>query len=114
MSDQEKKNLELPLESESEGQIALEPVSKVDFPSFYKVILLNDDFTPKEFVVMVLEKIFSKSSNEANQIMLQVHHKGSGLAGIYSFEIAETKAFQCHQLAKQNKYPLKCTVEKVS
>lgn len=81
-------------------------------PSLYKVILLNDDFTPMDFVTHVLQKFFNKTPEEARKVMLDVHKSGQGLAGIYSFEVAETKVFLTSNLAKQNKYPLKCTMEK--
>lgn len=86
---------------------------KVEKPKLYKVILLNDDFTPMDFVVMILQKIFNKNQEQATQVMLDVHKKGAGTAGIYSLEIAEMKIMQVHQLARQNKYPLKCTMESV-
>lgn len=81
-------------------------------PSFYKVILLNDDFTPMDFVTHVLQKFYNKSPEEAQKVMLDVHKKGQGIAGIFSFEVAETKVFLTNNLSKQNKYPLKCTMEK--
>ena len=80
-------------------------------PSFYQVILLNDDYTPMDFVVYVLKHFFKKTEIEANQIMLDVHHKGIGIAGVYSFEIAETKVMQVNQFAKTNQYPLKSSLE---
>ncbi len=86
--------------------------AKIQEPSFYKVILLNDDFTPMDFVTHVLQKFFNKSPEEAKQVMLDVHQKGQGVAGVFSFEVAETKVFLTNNLAKQNKYPLKCTMEK--
>ena len=81
-------------------------------PSFYKVILLNDDFTPMDFVTHVLQKFFNKKPEEAKKVMLDVHQRGQGVAGVYSYEIAETKVFLTNNLSKQNKYPLKCTMEK--
>jgi ATP-dependent Clp protease adaptor protein ClpS len=95
-----------------ESQIAVKPRHETKLPTFYKVVMLNDDFTPRDFVVHVLQKFFKKEEQEATQIMLQIHHQGSGIAGIFTFEIAETKAYQCNAYAKQSKYPLKCTVEK--
>lgn len=86
--------------------------AKIQEPSFYKVILLNDDFTPMDFVTHVLQKFFNKSPEEAKKVMLDVHEKGQGVAGVFSFEVAETKVFLTNNLAKQNKYPLKCTMEK--
>ncbi len=81
-------------------------------PSLFKVILLNDDYTTMEFVVHVLETIFSKTPGEATQIMLSVHKKGSGLCGLYTREIAETKVSAVHDLARTNGFPLKCIMEK--
>lgn len=83
-------------------------------PPMYKVILLNDDFTPMDFVVHVLSKFFAKSTEEATTIMLQVHHQGSGVAGIYSHEIAETKVYLVNDYSRKNKHPLKCVMEKNS
>ncbi len=80
-------------------------------PSLYKVILHNDDFTTMEFVVFVLQNIFRRTETEALNIMLEVHTKGSGVAGIYTLEVAETKAAKVVELAQENEYPLLCTVE---
>ena len=81
-------------------------------PSMYKVLLLNDDYTPMEFVVHVLERIFHKGRDEATQIMLHVHQKGIGVCGVYPFEIAETKVSQVVDVARRNQHPLQCTMEK--
>ena len=81
-------------------------------PSMYRVLIMNDDYTPMDFVIHVLQKFFSKEYTEASRIMLQVHQKGAGVAGTFSYEIAETKVYQVNQYAKQNRYPLKCTMEK--
>lgn len=86
--------------------------AEVREPSLYKVLLINDDFTPMDFVVHVLQKFFNKNADDAKRIMLDVHQHGQGLAGIFSFEVAETKVFLTNNLSKQNKYPLKCTMEK--
>ncbi len=80
-------------------------------PSLYKVLLLNDDYTPMDFVVYVLKTFFKHDDKSAEKIMMDVHKLGSGVAGIFNFEVAETKALQVNQFAKSNKYPLKCTVE---
>ncbi|MCB0358919.1 MAG: ATP-dependent Clp protease adapter ClpS [Bdellovibrionales bacterium] len=80
-------------------------------PPLFQVILLNDDYTTMEFVVMVLESVFRKTPEEANSIMLAVHRSGRGVAGIYTKEIAETKVAIVHQFARQNEFPLKCTME---
>lgn len=84
---------------------------KVQIPKLFKVILHNDDFTPMDFVVMVLEKVFHKKNAEAQKIMLDVHEKGSGVAGVYTFEIAEMKVMQSQQLARTSKYPLRSSCE---
>lgn len=81
-------------------------------PDLYKVILLNDDYTTMDFVVKILESIFNKSSVEAVQIMLHVHKNGSGVAGIYTKDIAETKIKIVHDLARKNQYPLRCIMVK--
>ncbi|MBF0626407.1 MAG: ATP-dependent Clp protease adapter ClpS [Magnetococcales bacterium] len=81
-------------------------------PSLYKVMLLNDDFTPMDFVVDLLMDFFAKSAEEATRIMLNVHHQGVGLCGIYTLEIAETKVTQVNQHARNHGHPLKCTMER--
>ncbi len=81
-------------------------------PSMYKVLLLNDDYTPMEFVIQVLETFFSKSREEATAIMLHVHKKGVGLCGVYTYEVAETKVSQVMAAARQAQHPLQCTMEK--
>lgn len=80
-------------------------------PSLYKVLILNDDFTPMEFVVQVLEQFFNKTREEATEIMLHVHRKGVGICGIYTFEVAETKSAQVMDHARKNEQPLQCTIE---
>ncbi|MBL8645495.1 MAG: ATP-dependent Clp protease adapter ClpS [Rhodospirillaceae bacterium] len=85
---------------------------KVKKPSLYKVLMLNDDYTPMEFVVHVLEKYFSKTTEEATRIMLHVHQKGVGVCGVFTFEVAETKVNQVMDLARKNQHPLQCTLEK--
>lgn len=89
------------------------PKSQTKTPSLYRVILMNDDYTPMDFVIHVLQKFFHKDVTEATQIMLQVHHKGAGICGVFTYEIAETKVYQVNQYSKQNRHPLKCTMEKV-
>ena len=85
---------------------------KTKKPSLYKVLILNDDYTPMEFVVYVLERFFNKGREEATRIMLHVHHKGVGICGVYTFEIAETKVTQVMDLAREHGHPLQCTMEK--
>lgn len=82
-------------------------------PGKYKVVLHNDDYTPMEFVVEVLVDIFHKNHAEATQIMLNVHEKGIGICGIYSYEIAETKVARVHEVAEQFEYPLKASMENI-
>ncbi|MGD9948669.1 MAG: ATP-dependent Clp protease adapter ClpS [Desulfobulbus sp.] len=81
-------------------------------PPLYKVLLHNDDYTTMDFVVMILQTVFHKNTEEATGIMLNVHHQGIGIAGIYTCEIAETKVVMVHQMAKQHQFPLRCSVEK--
>ena len=85
---------------------------KTKKPSMYKVLMLNDDYTPMEFVVHVLERFFQKSREEATRIMLHVHRRGVGVCGVYTYEVAETKVTQVMDLARQNQHPLQCTIEK--
>ncbi len=94
-----------------QGEVLTRDEIRAKEPPMFRVVLLNDDYTSMEFVVMVLETIFRKSTMEATQIMLSVHEKGSGVAGIYTKEIAETKITQVHELARQNEFPLKCNIE---
>src|SRR4028119_544731 len=85
---------------------------KIQKPSLYKVLLLNDDYTPMEFVVHVLERFFNKSPEDATRIMLHVHHHGVGICGVYTYEVAETKVAQVVDFSRQNQHPLQCTMEK--
>ena len=85
---------------------------KTKRPNLYKVLLLNDDYTPMEFVVYVLEKYFGKGREEAERIMLHVHQKGVGVCGVYTYEVAETKVAQVMDFARQHGHPLQCTLEK--
>ena len=85
---------------------------KTKKPSLYKVLILNDDYTPMEFVVHVLERFFGKPREEAVQIMLHVHRNGVGICGVYTFEVAETKVAQVIELARRHQHPLQCTMEK--
>ncbi len=95
---------------EIEGEMSSE--TDVTEPSLYRVLLLNDDYTTMEFVIEILKIVFRKSVDEATRIMLNVHQAGAGLCGIFTFEIAETKVDTVHSLARENGFPLKCTMEK--
>ncbi len=92
--------------------VAVKSRSKTKKPSMYRVLMLNDDYTPMEFVVHVLEHFYNKSHEEATQVMLHVHQKGVGVCGVYTYEIAETKVNQTMDLAQQSQHPLQCTIEK--
>ena len=92
--------------------LLLETKIKTKKPSMYKVILLNDDYTPMEFVVLILEKIFNKKQEEATQIMLHVHRNGVGVCGTFTFEVAESKCKAVIDFAKNNEHPLQCTMER--
>ena len=81
-------------------------------PSLYKVLLLNDDYTPMEFVVMVLQRFFRMDIESATRVMLHVHQQGVGVCGIFPYEVAETKVNQVMDFARQNQHPLQCTLEK--
>lgn len=94
-----------------EGPLVQEAKPKLQRPTLYKVILLNDDYTPMEFVVVVLERFFYKNREEATRIMLHVHQKGIGVCGLYTREIAETKVRQVSAFAQEHQHPLQCTLE---
>ncbi|NQV20709.1 MAG: ATP-dependent Clp protease adapter ClpS [Rhodospirillales bacterium] len=92
--------------------VAVQSRVRAKKPSLYKVIMLNDDYTPMEFVIMVLERVFNKTQDEATQIMLHVHQKGVGVCGVFTYEVAETKVTQVMDAAKEHQHPLQCTLEK--
>jgi ATP-dependent Clp protease adaptor protein ClpS len=92
--------------------VALQTRTRTKRPAMYKVLMLNDDYTPMEFVVHVLEKYFSKTRQEATDIMLQVHRRGVGVCGVFTYEVAETKVNQVTEFARRNQHPLRCTLEK--
>lgn len=93
------------------GLVVEESRPKLKRPPLYKVVLLNDDYTPMEFVVDVLQKIFTMDRNKATRIMLEVHTSGRGVCGIYTYEIAETKVAQVNSYSRQHQHPLLCTME---
>ena len=95
-----------------ESGLLLKPRPKAKKPSMYKVLLLNDDYTPMEFVVHILEQFFAKNRQEATDIMLHVHRRGVGICGIFTYEVAETKVAQVMDFARANEQPLQCTMEK--
>ena len=92
--------------------IATRTRAKPKKPSMYKVLLLNDDYTPMEFVVMVLQRFFNMDIERATQVMLHVHQQGVGVCGVFSYEVAETKVAQVNEFSRMNQHPLLCTMEK--
>lgn len=101
------------LESQqSRGVVLEEARPEVGLPPMYRVVLLNDDFTPMEFVVEVLQTFFSMDHDRATQVMLHVHTRGKGVCGVFTFEIAETKVVQVNEYSRQHEHPLKCTLER--
>jgi len=105
-------NSEGPLVKEKEDLLVLEPRTKNKRPPFYKVVMLNDDYTPMDFVVEILKSIFRKDHHDAINVMLEIHQKGSGLCGVFTHEIAETKVEMVIAIARQNEYPLQCVMER--
>ncbi|MDL2170283.1 ATP-dependent Clp protease adapter ClpS [Asaia sp. HumB] len=97
---------------ESHISVVIQARPETRRPAMYKVLMLNDDYTPMEFVVHVLERFFAKSREEATNIMLNVHKKGVGVCGVFTFEVAESKVTQVMDLARQNQHPLQCMIEK--
>jgi len=98
-------------ERDREGGLATREKPKVERPPRFKVLLYNDDYTPMEFVVQLLEKVFGKSPSEATALMLQIHRTGMGVAGVYVLDIAETKVAAVHRLAEERGYPLRAGAE---
>jgi ATP-dependent Clp protease adaptor protein ClpS len=114
MSDDPNGNREEDEDGGGQGQtgLATRTRSETKKPSLYRVLLLNDDYTPMEFVVFVLERFFNKSREESTRIMLHVHQHGVGLCGVFTYEVAETKVAQVMDMARRNEHPLQCTMEK--
>ncbi len=98
--------------NEQNSAVLTKTITKLKKPNLYKVILLNDDYTPMEYVVLLLKRVFNKSESQAVKIMLAVHEKGSGVCGIYTLEIAETKVKAVLEMARNDQHPLKCILEK--
>ncbi len=97
---------------QGEGNVLLDREPKTKKPSLYRVIMLNDDYTPMEFVVHVLQRFFGHNHETAQQIMLHVHQRGVGICGVYTYEVAEAKASQVMTFARQNEHPLQLQLEK--
>src|SRR5436190_1628986 len=97
----------------TQGDLMLaEPKAETKRPPFFKVVMINDDFTPMEFVVQVLKEVFRKAHEEAISIMLDIHQKGAGICGVYTRDVAETKADAAVTIARNHEYPLQCLVER--
>jgi ATP-dependent Clp protease adaptor protein ClpS len=96
----------------ADGRAGTKTVTRTKKPSLYRVLILNDDYTPMEFVVDVLERFFNKTREEATTIMLHLHQNGVGVCGIFTYEVAETKVAQVLDLARRSEHPLQCTMEK--
>jgi len=94
-----------------DGLVVQEAKPKLKKPPLFKVVLLNDDFTPMEFVVQILEQFFSMNREKATQIMLHVHTRGRGVCGVFTYEIAETKVAQVNEFSRTHQHPLLCTME---
>ncbi len=92
--------------------VATKTAPKTKRPSLYKVLMLNDDYTPMEFVVLCLQQFFKMSTEDATRVMLHVHQRGVGVCGLFTYEVAETKVNQVIDFARQNQHPLQCTLEK--
>ena len=97
---------------ELEDEVISDSDEELKEPPLYRVLLINDDYTTMEFVVEILMLVFKKSVEDATRIMLAVHQQGRGVCGVYPYEIAETKVYTVHSLAREHGYPLKCTMEK--
>lgn len=109
LADKDKDNLD---DDDAGTGVITRTHTKVKKPSLYRVLLLNDDYTPMEFVVHILENFFQKTREEATQIMLHVHNSGVGQCGVYTYEVAETKVTQVMDFARKNQHPLQCVMEK--
>ncbi len=109
-SDDERKDGDV--DGQDQVGVATKTRAKPKKPSQFKVLLLNDDYTPMEFVVMVLKRFFSMDLEQATRVMLHVHQKGVGVCGVFTYEVAETKVNQVMDFARQNSHPLQCTLEK--
>ncbi|MBM3606034.1 MAG: ATP-dependent Clp protease adapter ClpS [Alphaproteobacteria bacterium] len=98
--------------NDDQAELGVKPRTRTQRPPMYKVLMLNDDFTPMEFVVHVLERLFHMTHAQAIEIMLTVHRKGVAVVGVFSHEVAETKVAQVMELARRQQHPLQCTMEK--
>ncbi len=98
-------------EAEASGQVLTEEEVEVERPPLYRVILINDDYTPMDFVVWLIENVFHKPKEESVRLMLKVHQNGSAICGLYPYDVARTKAYHVKSLAQKNEHPLECIIE---
>ncbi len=96
---------------EHQDDILLKDQSSIRFPRMYQVIMLNDDYTTMDFVILVLQDVFFKTAPESQEIMIEVHTKGKSVVGIYTYDVAQTKSLQVKELAKKEGFPLRCVLE---
>ncbi|MFC7290122.1 ATP-dependent Clp protease adapter ClpS [Hirschia litorea] len=101
-----------PTDTDDETGVVTRTETKTKRPSLYRVLILNDDFTPMEFVVLILEHFFNKTREEATKVMLHVHNTGVGVCGVFTYEVAETKVAQVMDLARRSEHPLQCVMER--
>ena len=106
------KNDDIGTDDDHQTGVVTKTKPKTKKPSLYKVLMMNDDYTPMEFVVHVLQRFFRMSVEDATRVMLHVHQRGVGVCGIFTYEVAETKVTQVMDFAKQHEHPLQCTMEK--
>ena len=99
-------------EESEQSDVATQNKEKLKTPDLYKVILMNDDFTPMDFVIEILSKVFHHDSKKSTEIMLDVHEKGAGVAGVFTYGVAETKTYVVNNQARKNNFPLKAIIEK--
>ena len=98
--------------SDSGTGVVVKPEIRTRKPSLYRVLMLNDDYTPMDFVIHILERFFRKNREEATRIMLHIHRRGVGLCGVYTHDVAETKVTQVMEFSRQHQHPLQCTMER--
>jgi ATP-dependent Clp protease adaptor protein ClpS len=99
------------MDTEGEGQVITEKRVQTKRPRLYRIVLINDDYTPMEFVVWLIQTVFHKSEAESAQLMLKVHHQGSAVCGVYPYDVARTKLYQVKTLAHKHEHPLECIME---
>jgi ATP-dependent Clp protease adaptor protein ClpS len=112
MSDEDDTNHGGPGGPDLDTGLAVKPKTQTRKPALYRVLMLNDDYTPMEFVIHILERFFKKNRDEATKIMLNIHRRGVGLCGVYPHDVAETKVTQVMDFARKHQHPLQCTMER--